>query len=245
MEMRLDKYLAEMGIGTRSTVKEFIRKGRVCVGEKLCRDSAYKVKAGEAVYVDDVRVDYVEKEYYLFHKPAGCVTAVTDVREKTVMDYLKTKRRDLAPVGRLDKDTTGLLLITNDGELAHFLLAPQRHVDKVYEVWLDGVLTEKQMQEIEAGVFIEAGVKSKPAKLHVLTNQAEEAHVMLTIHEGRFHQVKRMFHAVGREVVRLKRTEFGPLKLGEELKPGAYRALTAEEIEDLKKAAQKKDRKGD
>lgn len=245
MEIRLDKYLADMGLGSRSQVKEFIKKGRVSINEMPVKDGACKVKDTDCVCLDGRQISYEEKEYYMLYKPAGCITAVTDKKEKTVMDYLDTTRKNLSPVGRLDKDTTGLLLITNDGELAHFLLAPQRHVDKVYEVWLDDVLDSKKISAVENGVFIESGVKSKPAALQVVTNEPGDVHVFLTIHEGKFHQVKRMFEAVGRMVIRLKRTQFGPLILPADLKEGEYRKLTDKEVTLLVQAAQKKDRKGE
>jgi 16S rRNA pseudouridine516 synthase len=173
-------------------------------------------------------------EYYLFYKPAGCVTATEDHMHKTVMDYLTdTVRSDLFPVGRLDIDTEGLLLITNDGALAHDLLSPAKHVEKTYYAVIDGVVTEKDVNSFENGVDIGEEKLTKPGKLRILKSEPE-SEIELTITEGRFHQVKRMFETVGKKVLYLKRISMGPLQLTDDLKPGEYRPLTEEEITALK-----------
>ena len=170
----------------------------------------------------------------LFYKPAGCVTATEDHMHKTVMDYLTdTVRSDLFPVGRLDIDTEGLLLITNDGAFAHDLLSPAKHVEKTYYAVIDGVVTVKDVICFENGVDIGEEKPTKPGKLRIL-NSEPESEIELTITEGRFHQVKRMFEAVGKKVLYLKRISMGPLQLTDDLKPGEYRPLTEEEITALK-----------
>lgn len=240
MKIRLDKYLTEMSVGSRSQVKQLAKSGKIMVNNFIIKDTGMKIDTEtDFVCVNGSPVTYVSEEYYMLNKPAGFVTAVSDFRDKTVMDLLSsTNRKDLFPVGRLDKDTVGLLLITNNGELAHMLLSPKRHVDKKYYVELDDVLTPEMVQLITDGVFIEKGIKSQPAVLEIKENTPEKISVYLTIHEGRFHQVKKMFEAVGRQVIYLKRVAFGPLTLDETLKEGEYRMLTSKEIESLQNAWQ-------
>lgn len=235
--IRLDKYLADMGIGTRSEVKNYIRKGRVTVNDRVITAAETKIDAGkDRVVFDGTPVGYVEMEYYLLNKPAGVISATQDPHQKTVLDLIETKnRKDLFPVGRLDKDTEGLLLITNDGDLAHQLLSPRKHVDKVYYVELDGEVPKNLIHEFEEGVLLSDGVKTRPAKLVI--HPRREGHspsCELTIHEGKFHQVKRMFEAFGLTVTYLKRLSMGPLKLDEDLNIGDYRSLREEEIAELK-----------
>ena len=217
MKIRLDKYLADMGCGTRSQVKRGITKGGAEVnGVKVTRPEEKIDTERDTVLFNGMTVGYAEFEYYMLNKPAGVVSATEDRRERTVLDLIGEKRRkDLFPVGRLDKDTEGLLLITNDGELAHRLLSPKKHVDKTYYARVAGRITEEHKKIFAAGVDIG---DEKPA---------------LPIHEGRFHQVKRMFHAVGGEVLYLKRTSMGSLRLDECLEPGQYRRLTEDEIRAL------------
>ncbi len=182
-------------------------------------------------------ISYVSYEYYMLNKPGGVVSATEDRRDTTVIDLIKDKKRkDLFPVGRLDKDTEGLLLITNDGDLAHRLLAPKKHVDKVYYAKIDGMVTEEDVKRFAEGIDIGADEEemTRPAKLDIMKS-GEESEIRLTIHEGKFHQVKRMFHAVNKEVTYLKRERMGTLCLDENLKPGEYRLLTEEEIENVRK----------
>ena len=234
MKIRLDKYLADMGVGTRTEVKRAISKGRVSVDGACVKKPETKIDTEETTVVfDGQTVGYTKKEYYMLHKPAGVISATEDAREKTVIDLIVSrKRKDLFPVGRLDKDTEGLLLITNDGELAHRLLSPKKHVDKVYYAKIAGKVTEEDKKVFAEGVDIGEDKLTLPAKLHILKS-GEESEITLTIREGKFHQVKRMFHAVGKEVVYLKRLRMGSLVLDENLKTGEYRALTDEERRTL------------
>lgn len=234
MKIRLDKYLADMGCGTRSQVKRQIGMGNVSVNGSPAKRPEMKIDSEtDSVAYCGSEVSYEQYEYYMLNKPAGVVSATEDKRESTVLDLLQErKRRDLFPVGRLDKDTEGLLLITNDGGLAHRLLAPGKHVDKVYYAEVDGQVTQEDAALFWQGVDIGDEKKTLPARLEIIQS-AERSAVLLTICEGRFHQVKRMFHAVGKEVVFLKRVRMGGLKLDERLKPGEYRKLTKEEVETL------------
>ena len=227
--MRLDKYLAEMGVGTRQEVKKQIRQGKVTVNGTVVKAADTKIdETCDEVTIGGRNISYVSYEYYMLNKPGGVVSATEDRRDTTVIDLIKDKKRkDLFPVGRLDKDTEGLLLITNDGDLAHRLLAPKKHVDKVYYAKIDGMVTEEDVKRFAEGM-------TRPAKLDIMKS-AEESEIRLTIHEGKFHQVKRMFLAVGKEVTYLKRERMGPLCLDENLKPGEYRLLTEEEIENVRK----------
>ena len=179
--------------------------------------------------LDGKQISYQKYEYYMLNKPAGVVSAVSDKKDRTVLDLISDGRKDLFPVGRLDKDTEGLLLITNDGELAHRMLSPRKHVDKKYYVRIDGNVTPEMHRKLEEGVFIEQDILSKPAKLKIINNQETESEVCITIHEGRFHQVKKMFGAVGRNVLYLERISFGPLVLDQNLPRGSARTLTPEE----------------
>ena len=236
--MRLDKYLADMGEGTRQEVKKQIRRGAVTVNGETVRSPERKVSEGDQVCLDGIEVTYAKMEYYMLNKPGGVVSATEDKRDRTVLDLIQDKKRkDLFPVGRLDRDTEGLLLITNDGELSHRLLSPRRHVDKTYYAEVDGRTTEQTKKAFREGVDIgtrEEPLVTMPADLEILEAGRDLSRVRLTIREGKFHQVKRMFHAQGMEVVYLKRESMGPLRLDESLKPGEYRPLTEEEIKRLK-----------
>ena len=233
--MRLDKYLSDMGKGTRSELKKAIRKGRVRVDGTIVTDPGYAVETSSSVSFDGEPVVYQETVWLMLNKPAGVITATNDSSQKTVMDLVVTDRKDLFPVGRLDRDTEGLLLLTNDGDLAHRLLSPRRHVDKVYHAVLDGPVTEKEAQLFREGLRIEDDdpFTALSADLEILDDGTE---VLVTLREGKYHQVKRMFAAVGRKVLKLKRLSMGPLKLDPELKSGEWRPLTGAEIDALKKA---------
>lgn len=234
MKIRLDKYLADISVGTRAQVKEFIRAGRIKVNNVTVKDSSIKIDTeNNQVLFDNMPVLYIDYEYYMLNKPAGIITAVSDQKEQTVMSLIQSARKDIFPVGRLDRDTVGLLLLTNNGELAHRLLSPKQHVDKKYYVELDDCLTQEMCQKIREGVFIEKNLISRPAELEILENVSGSVKVYLTIHEGRFHQVKKMFAAVQRKVTFLKRVEFGPLKLDENLEYGEYRKLNEKELKLL------------
>ena len=232
--IRLDKYLANAGAGTRTEVKNKIRKGLVTVNGEVVKKPETKLDADrDEVCVGEKPLDYHKYEYYMFHKPADCVTATQDNLHQTVMDFISSgKKEELFPVGRLDKDTEGLLLITNDGALAHELLSPRKHVDKTYYAKVEGIVSETDRQAFLQGVDIGEEKPTLPAELEILKS-AEISEVCLTIREGRFHQVKRMFEAVDKQVMYLKRLSMGAISLDEHLKKGEYRPLTREEIERI------------
>lgn len=234
-QMRLDKYLAQMSIGTRSQVKQMVRKGQVCVNGTVVKKPEYKVDPNQdQVVADGVKTKYVHEEYIMLNKPSGVVSATKDPREKTVLDLIDgQKRKDLFPAGRLDKDTEGLLLLTSDGELAHRLLSPKKHVDKTYYARIQGRVTNEDVKVFLKGLDIGDEKPALPAVLQVLI-EGEISEILITIQEGRFHQVKRMFRAVDKKVVYLKRISMGSLVLDETLMPGQYRNLTEEEIQRLK-----------
>lgn len=234
MRIRLDKYLADMGCGTRSQVKREIAGGSVMVNGAPARRAEDKIDTEkDSVVFRGSPVGYVEYEYFMLNKPAGVVSATEDRKERTVLDLIEAKqRKDLFPVGRLDKDTEGLLLITNDGEMAHRLLSPKKHVDKVYYAKVAGRITEEHVRLFAEGVDIGDEKPTLPAELTVLSS-GEISEIELVIREGRFHQVKRMFQAAGGEVIYLKRLRMGSLVLDGELEPGEYRKLTEEEVRAL------------
>lgn len=237
--MRLDKYLADMGVGTRQEVKKQIRQGRVSVNGSVVKAADLKIdKDRDIVSADGNVITYTDFEYYMLNKPGGVVSATEDAHDRTVVDLIMDKKRkDLFPVGRLDKDTEGFLLITNDGALAHRLLAPKKHVDKVYYARVRGRVTEEDIECFRSGVNIgtaECEEWTLPGTLQILKS-SDISEIRLTICEGKYHQVKRMFQAVQKEVIYLKRESMGPLTLDPELKPGEYRPLTKEEIEHVTK----------
>ena len=234
--MRLDKYLSDMGVGTRSELKKDIRKGVVTVDGEVVKDPGRSVDASSQVIFKGISVAYEEFVYYMLNKPAGVISASEDEREETVIDLLpEPKRRDLFPVGRLDKDTEGLLIITNDGALAHRLLSPKHHVDKTYYVEASGILNDSDIELFSQGLVLTDGLECLPADLKILSVSEDEytSKAEITIREGKFHQVKRMFASVGAEVTYLKRLSMGPLTLDPELAPGEYRRLTAYELSYL------------
>ena len=235
--IRLDKYLADMGCGTRQEVKKFIRSGQVSVDDIVVKKPETKVEQTvQEVFLNGEKVGYESFEYYMLNKPAGVISATEDQSCQTVVDLIKDKKRkDLFPVGRLDKDTEGLLLITNDGALAHRLLSPKKHVDKCYFARICGKVTEEDVRSFEKGVNIgsqEQPEITMPGKLEIITSD-DISKIRLTIQEGKFHQVKRMFQSVGKEVIYLKRLRMGTLILDENLGIGEYRPLTKEELEKL------------
>ena len=234
MKIRLDKYLADMGVGTRTETRRMVSKGQVRVNGAAVLKAEQKVETGhDEVSVNGVFVPYEEFEYYMLNKPAGIISASGDKREKTVVDLIESRRRkDLFPVGRLDRDTEGLLLITNDGALSHRLLSPRKHVDKVYYARVTGIVTADDVRRFEEGVDIGDEKHTLPARLVIQSNDESnmESEITLTIREGRFHQVKRMFQAVGKEVVYLKRIQMGSLVLDSTLRPGEYNKLDRKEV---------------
>ena len=237
---RLDKFLVEMSVASRSTVKDMAKKGRITVNGEVVKASDVKIDENmDVVSVDGHVIAFSDMEYFMLNKPAGVITATLDMKAKTVLDLIDERtRNDLFPVGRLDKDTEGLLLITNDGDLAHRLLAPKKHVDKIYYADIDGIVTDEHVRRFAEGLTLLDGTQVMPGELTVLeTDMAKNtSKIQLTIHEGKFHQVKRMFEAVGCSVTYLKRLSMGPLELDAALAPGEYRRLTDEEINMLKEA---------
>ena len=233
--IRLDKYLADMGVGTRSQVKQFIKKGQIQVNGEIQKRPETKLDiAKDKVLFQGEEISYQEYVYYILHKPAGYVSAVKDNLYPTVLSLIDNLQGfQLFPVGRLDLDTEGLLLITNDGTLAHELLSPKKHVEKTYYARIDGKITEEDQRRFAVGLDIGDEKDTLPAKLEILKS-GEESEITVTITEGRYHQIKRMFEAVGKKVTYLKRLQMGSLKLEETLEPGTYRALTEEEIRLLK-----------
>lgn len=224
-----------MGVGTRSQVKQFIKKGQIQVNGEIQKRPETKLDiAKDKVLFQGEEISYQEYVYYILHKPAGYVSAVKDNLYPTVLSLIDNPQGfQLFPVGRLDLDTEGLLLITNDGTLAHELLSPKKHVEKTYYARIDGKITEEDQRRFAAGLDIGDEKDTLPAKLEILKS-GEESEITVTITEGRYHQVKRMFEAVGKKVTYLKRLQMGSLKLEETLEPGTYRALTEEEIRLLK-----------
>ena len=234
-QVRLDRFLADAGAGTRSEVKKMIQKGRVLVNDQPASGPEQKISPD----LDRVLLDgkeQTEAPDFLYYKPAGYISATEDSKDKTVMDLLpKIARRNLFPVGRLDKDTECLLLITDDGALAHELLSPAKHVDKTYYAKVKGVVTKEDQEAVKNGVDIGEAKLTMPAKLEILNTDGEYSEILLTIREGKFHQVKRMMEAVGKTVVYLKRLSMGGLVLPEDLPIGQWRMLTTEERKIIKR----------
>ena len=231
--MRLDKYLSDLNIGTRKEIKNAVRKGRVLVNGETACDPGMTVTGAEKVTFDGRELSYEEHVYYMLNKPKGVITASRDPRQETVLDLLgDARRKDLFAVGRLDKDTTGLLLLTNDGAFDHHLMSPKHHVEKEYYALVRGEVTGADAALFAAGVKVDEELTAAPAHLEILSSGAC-SEVLLTIHEGKFHQVKRMFTAVGKEVTELRRIRIGALRLDPALPEGGFRALTDAELDSL------------
>jgi len=229
---RLDKVISATGKKSRREVKLLVKQGRILVDGVPASAPEMKVDPlVSEILLDGENIGYQRFTYIMLHKPAGVLSAVEDKRQKTVLDLLpeELQRRGLSPVGRLDKDTEGLLLLTNDGELTHQLLSPRRHVDKVYYARVDGRLEQADCAAFAAGITLGDGLACMPAGLKILS--ANEA--LVTLQEGKFHQVKRMLAARGKPVIYLKRLSMGPLRLDESLQPGQFRHLTEEELAAL------------
>ena len=230
--IRIDKYLCDNAGLSRSEAKKAVLSSKVTINNiPVKRCEAKLLEGTDTVTLNGEPVTYEKYSYYMLNKPTGYVSANSDSKEKTIMDLLSSeKKKNLSCVGRLDKDTTGLLLITNDGELLHRLISPKKNVYKDYLVTIVKPLTDKDIKALQEGVDINDPTPTKPAKVKVI----DDSNIVLSITEGRFHQVKRMLIAVGNAVVKLKRLSEGPLKLDESLSEGSYRKLTAEEIDLLK-----------
>ncbi|MBL4951905.1 rRNA pseudouridine synthase [Neobacillus sp. YIM B02564] len=228
--------LANLGYGSRKEVKQLLKSGAVMIDDIVVKDAKQQVDPTiQTVTLNGEVIEYKEYIYLLMNKPPGVLSATEDNVDETVIDLLEIEDQvyEPFPVGRLDKDTEGLLLITNDGQLAHRLLSPKKHVPKTYFAVIDREVTDEDVRAFAEGVVLDDGYKTKPGKLKILKS-GTHSDVELTITEGKFHQVKRMFEAVGKRVIYLQRISMGPLVLDETLEPGEYRELTDEEIELLK-----------
>ena len=239
--MRIDKLLAHSGLGTRKEVKKILKSGMVLVnGDVVNEPKTHVDPEVDKVTVGGATLDYEEFVYFMMNKPQGVISATEDLLHDTVIDLLDPQDsiQSPFPAGRLDIDTEGLVLLTNDGALAHQLLSPKRKVDKCYEAMIEGIVTQEDGDAFQEGVKLDDGYHTLPAELEILSvdEESETSHIRLIIQEGKFHQVKRMFEAVDKKVTALKRLSIGPLVLDPELELGEYRPLTAEEIEKLKQA---------
>jgi 16S rRNA pseudouridine516 synthase len=239
--MRLDKLLSNMGYGTRKEVKQLMKKGAVRVNAVTVKDAAMHVDTvKDEVTILGEKVVYKEFMYLMMNKPQGVLSATEDKRDQTVIDLVDADYNmfELFPVGRLDKDTEGFLLLTNDGKLAHNLLSPKKGVPKTYYAHIEGIVTEEDTKRFSEGVILDDGYETKPGQLRILKS-ADISEIELTITEGKFHQVKRMFEAVGKQVIYLKRLSMGPISLDESLALGTYRELTEEELQQLMQISKK------
>lgn len=234
---RLDKIISNLGYGSRKDVKSFVKKGLIEVDGVVVKDNGISVDPGKSIIkVNGEEVLYRKFIYLMMNKPDGVISATHDSKDETVIDLLELDHQvfEPFPVGRLDKDTVGLLLLTNDGELNHRLISPKWHVDKVYYAKIDKRVDEKDIIAFKNGITLDDGYKCLEAKLEILNSSDEGSEIRLTIQEGKFHQVKRMFEAAHKKVVYLKREEFGGLLLDPDLQEGEYRELTDEELALLK-----------
>lgn len=232
--MRLDKYLADCGIASRSQIKNILKQKRVRVNDHVVTSGKFKVDEKHTqVYLDDTLLQYERFVYYMLNKPKGVISATVDEYHTTVIDLLNEadQTRTIFPVGRLDIDTHGLLLLTNNGALAHAMLSPKKHVKKCYFAKVTGIVTREDCKKFEEGIQLEDGYLCLPARLEIqkIDEKTHESFVKIEIEEGKFHQIKRMFRACGKQVIDLKRVSMGPLILDEELKSGEYRPLTERE----------------
>jgi len=238
-KMRIDKLLSNIGIGTRKEVKKFIKEGLVLVNGNTVKDAGLIVDTeSDEILFDGEKINYKEFIYIMINKPKGVISATYDEVEKTVIDLLpqELKARNPFPVGRLDKDTEGLLLITNDGDLAHQLLSPKKNVIKKYYAEILGFVNESDIKAFNEGIILEDGYKTLPANLEILFSSSDVSKVYVYIIEGKYHQIKRMFESVGKKVIYLKRLAMGNLTLDENLKPGEWRELSEKELSFLKKS---------
>lgn len=234
---RLDKVLSNSGYGSRKDVKKLVKQGKVKVDGAIVKTSDVQVDIEKSeIIINGEALVYKKYIYLLMNKPAGVVSATFDNYDKTVVDLLSEFHKSFEPfpVGRLDKDTVGLLILTNDGELNHRLISPKWHVDKVYYAKIDKTVEEEDIKAFKEGITIDDGYKCMPAKLKILNPKEKGDEINVTIQEGKFHQVKRMFIAREKEVTYLKRIKFGEIDLDKNLEEGTYRELTEEEVKILK-----------
>jgi len=231
--MRLDKLLSTMAIATRREIKEYAKKGKITVNGVVVKDASIKVNQNEDVICfNGEEVSYKEHIYVILNKPQGYITATKDNTKKTVLDILDKKYKKLFPVGRLDKDTEGLLIFTNNGKWAHDVLSPKKHVPKTYFAHIEGLVNNEDVLKFKEGLLIDEGYKCMPANL-IIIESGEISKIEVTIFEGKYHQVKRMFKAVSKKVVFLKRIAMGGLILDENLKIGEYKELTSEDVKKV------------
>ena len=237
--MRLDKYLSDMGLASRSDIKKEIRKGLVRVNGEIIRDSSFSVPLHASVSYRGEEVCYEEFSYYMMNKPIGVLSSTEDRKQRTVLDLITEKhRKDLFPVGRLDKDSEGLILIMNDGQLAHTLLSPKNHIEKRYYIEIPVLLEDSDIAPLRFGIQYDKDLIAEPAKVRILSAEKEKTAIEIIITEGKFHQIKKMFLALSENyvVTKLKRLSMGKVVLDENLAPGDYRRLSAEEMEALQRA---------
>ncbi len=235
---RLDKLLSNFGFGSRSDTKKLVRDGLVTVDGSIANDASVHVDPEKSVIVvNGKKLNYRKFVYLMMNKPAGVISATFDAKLKTVVDLLPDEYAcfNLFPAGRLDIDTEGMLLLTNDGQLAHDMLSPKKHVDKRYYALIDGLVTDEDVKAFSGGVILDDGYRTMPSELYIIRSGLR-SEIELVLHEGKFHQVKRMFEAVGKRVKYLKRIQIGGLKLDESLGPGEFRELSPEEVELLRPA---------
>lgn len=231
-KLRIDKILSNLGYGSRAELKVYCKKGMVKVNGKVISNPGTQVDTDvDKIEFNNEVVNYREFVYIMMNKPDGYLSATFDKRDPIVLDLIDSSYLAFEPfpVGRLDKDTEGLLVLTNDGQLAHRVLSPKKHVPKTYYAKIEGRVTEEDIKAFESGVTLDDGYETMPAQLKILES-GEQSEIELTIHEGKFHQVKRMFESVGKKVVYLKRLSMGKLMLDENLNLGEYRELTDEEV---------------
>lgn len=233
MIVRVDKILSELGFGSRQEIKKYVKAGKIRINDNIVKKPEEKLNSEvDKLFFEGKEVEVEEFETFILYKPAGYVCATKDNVHKTVMELIDSKRKNVVPVGRLDLDTEGILILTNDGDLNHRLVSPSSHVDKTYYAIFEGRLNENAVEMTKNGLDIGEGEVSKPAKLEIISSNE----IMLTIHEGKFHQVKRMVKALGGEVTYLKRVAFGGLRLDDlKLKKGESRKITEIEMEMLKR----------
>ncbi len=234
---RLDKVLSNLGYGTRKEIKQVAKKGLIKVNGEIVKDNGMQVDPEvDRISINGEEIFYRKYIYLMMNKPDGVISATFDNRDETVIDLLEIEHQvfNPFPIGRLDKDTVGLLLLTNDGDLNHRLISPKWKVDKIYYAKIDKLVTDSDIKKFESGITLDDGYICKEAKLEIIKASEEGSEVMITIQEGKFHQVKRMFEAVDKKVTYLKRVEFGTLKLDKDLEEGEYRELTDEEVAVLK-----------
>lgn len=234
---RLDKVLSNLGYGTRKEIKQVAKKGLIKVNGEIVKDNGMQVDPEvDRISINGEEIFYRKYIYLMMNKPDGVISATFDNRDETVIDLLEIEHQvfNPFPIGRLDKDTVGLLLLTNDGDLNHRLISPKWKVDKIYYAKIDKMVTDSDIKKFKSGITLDDGYICKEANLEIIKASEEGSEVMLTIQEGKFHQVKRMFEAVDKKVTYLKRVEFGTLKLDKDLEEGEYRELTDEEVAVLK-----------